>query len=361
MTTRTNGASGHAAHADRQRVLVTGHDGYIGSVMVRTLTEAGHDVAGLDTYYFEDCVFGELGHSVPASRKDTRDIEDSDLQGFDAVVDLAALSNDPLGDIDPELTYAINLEATVRLAGAAKRAGVKRFLYSSSCSVYGAAGDEFVTEDMPVNPLTPYAISKVRVEEELLKLSDQSFSPVFLRNATAYGVSPRLRMDLVLNNLVGWAVTTGKVRILSDGTPWRPIVHVEDIARAFAAVLSAPREAVHNQVFNVGVDRENYQVKDLAEIVRDVVPNCEVEIAGNGTRDERDYRVCFKKLPRRVPDFKPKWTAYSGAKDLFEAFQRVGLEVDEVRGGCKYTRLRRLRYLMESGALDSDFRWVRNR
>ncbi len=343
------------------KVLVTGHDGYIGSVMVKTLTEAGHDVSGLDTYYFEDCVFGEREQPVPASRKDTRDIEDADLQGFDAVVDLAALSNDPLGDIDPELTYAINLQATVRLAATAKRSGVRRFLYSSSCSVYGAAGEEFVTEDMPVNPLTPYAISKVRVEEELLKLSDETFSPVFLRNATAYGVSPRLRMDLVLNNLVGWAVTTGKVRILSDGTPWRPIVHVEDIARAFAAVMSAPREAVHNQVFNVGVDSENYQVKELAEIVRDVVPNCEVEIAGNGTRDERDYRVSFKKLPRLVPDFQPKWTAHSGAVALYEAFQDVGLAPEEVRGGCKYTRLRRLRYLMESGALDTDFRWVNAR
>lgn len=356
----TNGARADLSLAP-MRVLVTGHDGYIGAVMVRVLTAAGHDVTGLDTYYFEGCTFGENGHVIPAFRKDTRDVVEDDLAGFDAVVDLAGLSNDPLGDINPELTYDINLRATVRLAQAAKRAGVTRYLYSSSCSVYGAAGDEFVTEDAPVNPLTPYAISKVRVEEELMKLADESFSPAFLRNATAYGVSPRLRMDLLLNNLVGWAFATGKVRILSDGTPWRPIVHVEDIAGAFAAVLAAPRSAVHKQVFNVGADGENYQVKDLAEIVREVAPNCSVEYACNGTRDERDYRVSFAKLPRLVPGFAPKWTARSGAQDLFAAYQRVGLELKELQDGRKYTRLRQLRHLVESGALDSDFRWVKCR
>jgi len=339
------------------RVLVTGHNGYIGSVMVPVLQAAGHEVLGLDTFFYEDCTFGEDFHRVPALRKDVRDVTLADLQGFDAIVHLAALSNDPLGDLKPEWTYDINHAASVRLAKLAKEAGVQRFLYASSCSMYGAAGEELVTEETPLSPLTAYAVSKVRTEEDLSKLADESFSPVFMRNATAYGVSPRLRADLVLNNLVCWAHTTGKVRILSDGTPWRPIVHVEDIANAFAAALVAPREAIHNQAFNVGVNGENYQIRDLAEIVQETVPGCSVEYAGQGEPDQRSYRVDFSKLARTL-DFKPRWNARLGAQELYLALRRIGLSMEDFQDQ-KYIRLKRLKYLLDAGYLDGTLRWTK--
>jgi nucleoside-diphosphate-sugar epimerase len=327
--------------------------------MVRLLQQAGHDVAGLDTSYFAACGFADGERSISALTKDIRDITADDLRGFDAVVHLAGLSNDPMGDLNPSLTLEINFHASVRLAAAAKAAGVQRYLFSSSCSVYGCSGDVDATEDCPLMPLTPYAISKVRTEEVVSTMADDRFSPVFLRNATAYGVSPRLRLDLVLNNLVGWAVTTGKIRIQSDGTPWRPLVHIEDIARAFVGVLTASREAVHNQAFNVGTDSENYQVRDLAHIVGEVVPNSTVEILGESAGDRRDYRVDFSKLARHVPSFTPQWTARKGASELYAAFCSFGLGKEELESGRRYVRLRELRHLLESGALTETLRWNR--
>lgn len=341
------------------RVLVTGHNGYIGSVMVPVLQAAGHTVEGLDSFFFEDCSLPtEDGASVPAIRKDIRDVQSSDLEGFDAIAHLAALCNDPLGDLHPEWTHEINHQASVHLAHIARQAGVQRFLYASSCSMYGAAGgDDVLTEEAPLRPLTPYAISKVRTEEDVAKLADASFSPVFMRNATAYGLSPRLRADVVLNNLVCWAHTTGRVRIMSDGTPWRPIVHVQDISRAFAAALSAPRETIHNQAFNVGANGENYQVRELAEIVRATVPECTVEYAEGAGPDPRSYRVDFGKLTRTFPDLRPQWNASFGAKDLYAALQEANVTLADFQGR-KYIRLSQVKHLLEQGLLDGALRWT---
>jgi nucleoside-diphosphate-sugar epimerase len=329
------------------RVVVTGHNGYIGSVMVAFLRAAGHEVVGLDTFFFEDCVLGEDGGHVPTIRRDIRDVTVSDLGGFDAVVHLAALCNDPLGDLNPDWTYDINHHASVHLARVAREAGVGRFLYASSCSMYGAAGEDILSEEAPLRPLTPYAVSKVRTEEDVAKLADSSFSPVFMRNATAYGMSPRLRADVVLNNLVCWAHTTGRIRIMSDGTPWRPIVHVQDISRAFAVALVAPRAAIHNEAFNVGSNEENYQVSELAEI----------EYAVGGGPDPRSYRVDFGKLNRVLPDFKPEWNASFGAKELYSAFQEAGLTLEQFQGR-KYIRLTQFKHLLDSGRIDGTLRWV---
>lgn len=337
------------------RVLVTGHNGYIGSVMVEVLQSAGHEVLGLDSYFFEDCGNGQ-GDKVPAIRKDVRDVALDDLKEVDAVIHLAALCNDPLGDLNPNWTYDINHTASCRLAELSKEAGVGRFLYASSCSMYGKAGEELVTEDAPLRPLTPYAVSKVRTEEDVSKLADADFSPVFMRNATAYGMSPRLRADVVLNNLICWAHTTGKVRIMSDGTPWRPIVHIEDIARACVAVLAAPRAAIHNEAFNIGANDENYQVRELAEIVQETVPGCEVEYASDGGPDPRSYRVSFDKLTRALPDFKPAWNARRGAQELYAAVRQAGLTLDQFQGR-KFIRLAQLKYLLDEGLLDSTLRW----
>ncbi|HEY7253505.1 MAG TPA: SDR family oxidoreductase [Methylomirabilota bacterium] len=340
------------------RVVVTGHNGYIGSVMVSLLRAAGHEVAGLDTFYFEDCVLGEETASIPVIRRDIRDVTVEDLIGFDAVVHLAALCNDPLGDLNADWTFDINHRASVHLARVAKDAGIQRFLYASSCSMYGAAGgDDILTEEAPLRPITPYAVSKVRTEEDVSKLADGSFSPIFMRNATAYGLSPRLRADVVLNNLVCWAHTTGQIRIMSDGTPWRPIVHIQDISRAFAVALVAPRSAIHNEAFNVGSNEENYQVSELAEIVRSTVPGCTVDYAAGGGPDPRSYRVDFGKLNRTLPDFKPQWNASFGAKELYSALQEVNLTLEDFQGR-KYIRLTQFKHLLDHGRLDGTLRWV---
>lgn len=338
------------------RVLITGHQGFIGSVMVPLLLEAGHQVVGMDTDYYRDCTFVGALANVLSIRRDIRDALPSDLAGFDAVIHLAALSNDPLGDFDPELTYQINHRATVHLAKLARDARVPRFLFSSSCSNYGASGDRLLDEGAPFNPVTPYGVSKVRAEQDLLGLASDEFSPVMLRSATAYGVSPRLRCDIVLNNLTAWAVATGKVRIKSDGTPWRPIVHVEDICRAFLAVLAAPREAVHAQAFNVGRKEENYRIRELAEIVRETVPGCSVELAGGAIFDARNYRVDCSKIASAVPTFQPRWTARQGAKQLYETFRQTGITVDEFEG-FRFSRIGQIKKLLAERRLDAELRW----
>ena len=339
------------------KVLVTGHHGYIGSVLVPQLTAAGHHVFGLDAMYFTGCDFGPDAPPVPCIRKDVREIAAADLAGCDAVIHLAALSNDPLSNLNPVCTYDINQHASVRLARLSKGAGVERFLFSSSCSLYGTAGDALVTEDAPFNPITPYGESKVGAERAMAALADDRFSPVYLRNATAYGVSPRLRADLLVNNLVGHAYLTGDVLILSDGTPWRPLVHVEDIAAAFLAVLHAPRDAVHNQAFNVGRSDENFRVRDVAELVRDSVPGSTVAYAAGGGPDPRCYRVDADKLPRMVPSYRPRWSVREGIAQLHAAYRRFGLSREDFLG-ARYQRIARIRELREHGRLSQDLRWV---
>lgn len=339
-------------------VLVTGQKGYIGSVLTVMGTRAGHTITGLDTDYYYDCDFTFPQSQLPALQIDIRHITPADLAGFQAIIHLAALSNDPLGDLNAELTYAINRDATIKLAEAAKAAGVERFVYASSCSIYGASGpDDVVTEESPLKPLTPYAESKVRAEAALVDLADSHFTPVFLRNATAYGVSPRLRVDLVVNNLVAWAMTTGKIRILSDGTPWRPLVHVQDICRTALAMLTAPRRAVSGQAFNVGRTAEVYQVRRIAELVKEALPACEVEIGEQNNPDPRSYRVSFEKLRRTLPDLELTWTVPAGIAELIEAYQRVGLTLDAFQGR-KYIRIQQLKHLLSTHQVDPELYWT---
>ena len=339
------------------RILVTGHGGYIGAVLVPMLGRAGHAPVGLDTGLFDACDFGTAPDAVTGVRLDVRDVDEGDLEGFDAVVHLAGLSNDPLGDLDPQLTDEINRQASVDLARNARAAGVPRFVFSSSCSNYGAAGEDLLDEESPMRPVTPYGRSKMEAEAEISALATDEFSPTFLRNGTAYGYSPRMRFDLVVNNLVAWAYTTGKVHLKSDGSAWRPLVHVEDIARAFAAVVEAPREVVHNQVFNVGQTAESYRIWDVAQIVKSVVPGSEISFGEGASADTRCYRVDCERIRRAVPSFRPAWNVERGARQLHEAYREHGLSLDEFEGE-RYQRLAHLRALMRSGRLDAALRWT---
>ncbi len=340
------------------RILVTGDKGYIGTVLVPMLLAEGHEVVGLDSDLYQRCTFGGNLPEIQSIHKDLRDVEAKDVEGFDAVMHLAALSNDPLGNLNPALTYEINHLASVNLAKLAKEAGVVRFLFSSSCSTYGAAGEQMLTEEANFNPVTPYGYSKVYVEQEVSEIADEHFSPTFLRNATAYGVSPRLRFDIVLNNLVAWAYATGKVLIKSDGTPWRPIVHIEDISRAFIAALHAPREVVHNQAFNVGRNDQNYRIRELAEIVKETVPGCEIEYAQDAGPDKRTYRVDFSKIMEMLPEFQPQWDARKGAQELYEVYKKCDLKLEEFEGP-KYKRIDHIKRLLSDGMLDSSLRWTK--
>lgn len=337
------------------RVLVTGHRGYIGAVMVPHLQARGHDVIGLDTGLFEDCDFGSPPAAVPTLQLDIRDVTAASLPAVDAVVHLAAVSNDPLGQLDPDTTYAINHRATVSLAEAAKDAGIARFVFASSCSLYGAAGSEPVTEKAAFAPVTAYGHSKVLAEQGLSALADDSFSPTYLRNATAYGASPRLRCDIVVNNLVGWAVSTGQVRLQSDGSPWRPLVHVQDICAAVSASLDAPREDVHDAAFNVGRDEDNLQIRDIALLVEQVVAGSRVTFAEGATSDKRDYRVDFAKIGKELPQFQPSWTVARGVSELYEAYQRIGLSFEDLTGP-RFVRLARVEQLLASQEITPSLR-----
>lgn len=340
------------------RVLVTGHQGYIGSVLTPRLLSAGHDVVGLDIGLYADCTLGHFDDPVATRRVDLRDVTAEDCAGFDAVIHLAAICNDPIGNLNPALTYDVNHRATIRLAEAAKAAGATRFLFSSSCSLYGAgATEDLLDETAAFAPVTPYGESKIRSEQDLLALADDDFSPVFLRNATAYGFSPRLRGDLVVNDLVAHALLTGEVRLLSDGMAWRPLVHVDDIASAFLALLEAPREGVHAKAYNVGQSAENYLIRTVAELVAELVPDSVVTFAQGAGTDARNYRVSCDLIAREVPAFKPQWTVRTGIEQLVEQYRGTGLRIEDLTGE-RHQRLKRITGLQAAGLLNGELRWI---
>lgn len=340
-------------------VLLTGHLGYIGTVLAPMLEARGHTVIGFDAGFFADgCT-----EPMPLSRDrdyrlDVRQIESRHLEGIDAVIHLAALSNDPMGQLDTALTDAINHRASVRLARLAREAGVRRFVFASSCSLYGAADvDEALAETAPFNPVSAYAISKVQAEAGISTLAREDFSPVFLRGATVYGLSPAMRFDLVANNLVGWALTTGCIRLESDGSPWRPLVHVEDLARAYIAALEAPQDSIHNEAFNIGRDNQNFKVRDIAEVVRQAVPGCAVGFAAKAGPDARSYRVSFAKAAEGLPGFRVGWSLEAGVQQMVDCFRQRGLTQAEFQGR-PFVRLAQLRYLLDTGLLSSDLHWT---
>lgn len=339
------------------KVLVTGSGGYIGSVLCGKLLEDGFEVTGLDTGFYVGCNFFKVPYTIRQISKDVRDIAPRDIIGFDAVIHLAALSNDPIGTINPELTSEINFRASVRLAEYAREAGVKRFIFSSSCSIYGIAGEEDVDERGKLDPVTEYARSKVESEEKIAGFADEHFSPVILRNATVYGISPMMRTDLVVNNLAGWAYTTGKMRIMSDGTPWRPLIHIQDICNAFIAVLKAPRPLIHDQVFNVGSINENYRIKDIVDIIKKKMPECDIEYTGEHGADERTYRVNFSKITKVLADhFKPQWNVDRGVEEIFAAYKEKKLLKDDFQGD-KFIRLKRIKKLLKEGKINGELFW----
>jgi nucleoside-diphosphate-sugar epimerase len=338
------------------KVLVAGDGGYIGAVLAPFITAAGHEVDGLDLGLYDGC---DLGPATPHTAQrvpvDMRDVTVAQLAGYDAVICLAALSNDPLGDLNRAATFSVNLDGTLHLAQQAKSAGVPRFLFSSSCSLYGTGGSSAVAEDGDMRPVTPYGETKVMAERELAKLADDNFSPTYLRNATAYGASTRLRLDIVVNNLTAIALTTGKVHLQSDGTPWRPLVHIEDISRAFLAMLEAPRQKVHDEAFNVGREEDNVQVRDIAEMVRDAVSGSVVTLAANAGPDLRDYRVDFSKLTDTFPDLRLRWRVRDGVDELLGSYTRHGLTYDDFVSS-RFVRLRRIRDLLAAGEVDEMLR-----
>ena len=341
------------------RVLVTGTEGYIGAVVPRELVARGHEVLGVDTAFHAagDLYRDDAPVTVETLRKDIRLLDEGDLEGIDAIVHMAELSNDPVGQLNPTITYQINHEGSVHLARLATRAGIERFVYTSSCSVYGVAEQDLVSEESPTNPQTAYAICKTMVERDLTAMADDRFSPTFLRNATAYGASPRMRFDIVLNNLSGLAWTTREIRMESDGTPWRPFVHIRDIASAIACSLEAPREIVHAETFNVGSSRSNYQVREIAEIVGAEFPECRVTFAEGGGPDTRSYRVDFSKIQERLPGFRCDWDAGRGAREIHRVFERIAMTEDVFRWRG-YTRLKQIEYLLRTKQIDDDFFWT---
>ena len=338
------------------KVIVTGSDGYLGSLLAPCLLNRGHEVVGIDTGFYKEGTLYRSGPIAPMTLvKDLRHVDASDFKGVDAIVHMAELSNDPAGQLAPKITYEINHLGSVRLAELARRAGVSRFVYMSSCSVYGVGNSDFVDEQSPVNPQTAYAVCKTLVERDLAPMADDNFSPTFMRNATAYGASPRMRFDIVLNNLAGLAWTTKEIRLTSDGTPWRPLVHGLDIARAIIAVLDAPRELVHNQIFNVGDTSHNYRVKEIAEIVAETFPGCRLVFGASGA-DNRSYRVSFEKIRKRLPNFKCEWDARRGARQLYDLFRKIDMTAETFQNRT-FTRLKQLEYLIRTSQIDDHFFW----